>query len=197
MVSVKLGLLGCSSVAEYAIIAPAREGVAQDNIRWDYTLGGGSNMDAGCYCVNFLRFLLGEPIQIIDAQAELMSHLVDASMRAELKFPNGVKGSFYCSHIDEGDCLRINAVVTGAKSSLNVSNQFATHMGASLQVVTDGNATTDFESTVPTYYYQAKEFSAAIRNGVRLRTPAADGVLNLGLIDDIYRATGLPVRDKN
>src|ERR1700736_1341510 len=35
-----------------------------NDIRLDFALGGGVLMDAGCYCVNLLRMLMGEPLAI-------------------------------------------------------------------------------------------------------------------------------------
>ena len=47
---------------------------------------------------------------------------------------------------------------------------------------------------VSSYYFQAKAFSRIIGEGIEIRTPASDGVLNMQVVDEIYRTAGLPLR---
>jgi predicted dehydrogenase len=49
----------------------------------------------------------------------------------------------------------------------------------------------------PTYSYQLGAFAAAVRDGPEaghVLTPPADGLANMRVIDDIYRAAGLSPR---
>ena len=79
-----------------------RKLIPDDNIRWQYDMGGGATMDTGCYCVNFLRLLLGEPERVIYAAATASGTDVDGRMQAELQFRNGCIGSIHASQLEEG-----------------------------------------------------------------------------------------------
>ena len=47
----------------------------------------------------------------------------------------------------------------------------------------------------PTYTYQLHAFLAAVVDGVPPLTPPADSVANMEVVDAIYRASGLGVRE--
>ncbi|KAJ7155534.1 NAD(P)-binding protein [Mycena crocata] len=61
--------LGAVKSISAALTAPA--GTApDDDIRWNYELGGGSTMDPGCYTVNVLRYLASSnPTAVLTAKA--------------------------------------------------------------------------------------------------------------------------------
>ncbi|KAJ3528544.1 hypothetical protein NM688_g7984 [Phlebia brevispora] len=74
-----------------------------DDIRFNYELGGGAMMDMGCYTMNCLRYMTGsEPTSVTSATPDLFPSktqspsLVDGGMTAELSFPNDVTGSLFC-----------------------------------------------------------------------------------------------------
>jgi hypothetical protein len=46
----------------------------------------------------------------------------------------------------------------------------------------------------PSYVAQLRVFLAAVRDGAPFPTTAQDAVVTIRLIDDIYRAAGLPLR---
>jgi predicted dehydrogenase len=46
-----------------------------------------------------------------------------------------------------------------------------------------------------TYAYQIDAFAAAVLRGGPVRTTPADAVENMSVIDEIYRAAGLPLRE--
>jgi predicted dehydrogenase len=45
------------------------------------------------------------------------------------------------------------------------------------------------------YAYQLDAFAAAVLRGEPVKTPPADSVENMTVIDAIYRAAGLPLRE--
>lgn len=49
-------------------------------------------------------------------------------------------------------------------------------------------------AATPSYVYQARAFAACVRDGQPPLTPASDGVLNMQLIDAIYRKAGMQTR---
>lgn len=71
----------------------------EGNIRWDYELGGGCFMDIGCYTVHALRFFSRQEPKVTSATAvrSKYHHLVDESMEAYLKLPDGSTASLRSS----------------------------------------------------------------------------------------------------
>ncbi|MFC1822633.1 Gfo/Idh/MocA family protein [Thermodesulfobacteriota bacterium] len=64
----------------------------QNNIRFNYSLGGGSTMDLGSYLIHMSRHIIGEEPQVVIADAKIIGGKIDVAMRAELTFPNGTRG---------------------------------------------------------------------------------------------------------
>ncbi len=60
------------------------------DIRYNYSLGGGATMDAGCYAVHMARTFGGGTPEVVSAQAKLRDPLVDRAMTAELRFRQGI-----------------------------------------------------------------------------------------------------------
>src|SRR5258706_12595764 len=56
------------------------------NIRYRYDLAGGAQMDAGCYPISMVRFLLGEEPIVTEAKARLIRPQVDSRMESQLRF---------------------------------------------------------------------------------------------------------------
>ncbi|MDT0342475.1 hypothetical protein [Streptomyces litchfieldiae] len=59
-----------------------------------------------------------------------------------------------------------------------------------LAVTSDGRRRRERVPGEWSYAYQLRAFAAAVRNGAPVLTPAADAVVTMGLLDDIYRAAG-------
>jgi predicted dehydrogenase len=159
------------------------------DIRYNYELGGGSMMDAGCYAVHALRTLAGEEPVVTGARARLQKPEVDRSMVADYRFPSGATGrttaSMWSRHV-----LGISARVTGERGELRIFNYLMPQVfhrmtvnGRSVRVPGGG-----------TYTYQLQAFADAVLRGGPNLTPADDAVRTMGLIDDAYRAAGLSPR---
>lgn len=67
------------------------------NIRLRPALGGGAIMDAGCYCISFVRAVTGMAPSGIRATSRLHPSGVDNSTVAMLDFPDGVQAQISCS----------------------------------------------------------------------------------------------------
>jgi D-xylose 1-dehydrogenase (NADP+, D-xylono-1,5-lactone-forming) len=67
-----------------------------DDIRLSPKLDGGALMDVGCYCVNIMRFLAGEPERVWGEQV-LWKSGVDMTFHGLLRFPGDVVAQFHCS----------------------------------------------------------------------------------------------------
>lgn len=162
------------------------------DIRYDYGLAGGALMDAGCYAVHLARLLGGEP-EVISAKAVLRDARVDRAMRAELWFPGGHPGTIRCS-MWSADVLRMSARVVGERGDLRVLNPYAPQFFHRLSVRTGDQRRVEHFSRRPTYAYQLDAFVAAIRDGAPVLTPPEDSIATMSVIDAIYRAADLPLR---
>ncbi|MFC7621743.1 Gfo/Idh/MocA family protein [Microlunatus sp. GCM10028923] len=162
------------------------------DIRYDYRLAGGALMDAGCYAVHLARLLGGEP-EVVGAAAKLRDPQVDRAMTAELRFPGGHTGTVRCSMWSR-DVLRMSARVVGDQGELRVLNPYAPQFGHRLSVRVGDHRRVEHFSRRPTYAYQLSAFVAAVLDGVPPLTPPEDSIATMTVIDAIYRAAGLPLR---
>ncbi|KAA2251174.1 Gfo/Idh/MocA family oxidoreductase [Solihabitans fulvus] len=166
------------------------------DIRYDLSLAGGAMMDAGCYAVHIARLLGGfdgtEP-QVAKASTRLRSPSVDRAMRAKLRWPAGHTGSLVAS-LWSASVLRLSARVVGEAGELRVFNPIAPQYTHRLSVRTRDHHRTEHFGKRPTYAYQLDAFTAAVLRGEPVLTPPEDSVKNMAVIDAVYRAAGLPLR---
>ncbi|MEV7097342.1 Gfo/Idh/MocA family oxidoreductase [Amycolatopsis sp. NPDC051045] len=164
------------------------------DIRYDYGLAGGATMDAGCYAVHMARVFGGETPAVVSASAKLRDARVDRAMTAELRFPSGHTGRIECS-MWSSSLLKISAKVTGSRGSLSVLNPVAPQAYHRLSVRTGDARRTEKFPRRASYAYQLDAFAAAVLRGEPVKTSAADAVETMTVIDEIYRAAGLPLRE--
>lgn len=163
------------------------------DIRYDYSLAGGATMDAGCYAVHMLRTFGGATPEVLSAQAKLRTNEVDRAMAATLRFPAGHTGRLRCS-MWSTDLLRITLRVTGDRGELYVLNPLVPHLFHRFSVRSGGSKRIERFPRRPTYAYQLDEFAGAVLRGEPVRTSPNDAIETMTVIDSIYRAAGLPVR---
>lgn len=165
------------------------------DIRYDFDLAGGALMDAGCYAVHCLRLLSpGEP-KVVKARAltTRKDRRVDRAMTADFDLGDGATGRIRAS-MWSSKLLSLRARVIGEHGEMQVDNYAAPHVFNRFRVSSDGQRRTEKFGGFPTYVYQLKAFAAAIRGEETNLTPPADSIVNMTLIDDVYRAAGLPLR---
>jgi predicted dehydrogenase len=174
---------------------------ARHDIRWQLDLAGGALMDAGCYAIHMVRHMAGadgdEPT-VTHAEAKLRSPGVDRWIRADLRWPDGRTGRVTAS-MWSANVLRLAAHATGDRGTMRVLNPLAPHLFNRLGVTGRRPERVKGEST---YTHQLRAFADAVTNGTptATRTPPADSVANMRVIDAVYRAAGLRPRgdlDKN
>ncbi len=163
------------------------------DIRYDYALGGGAMMDAGCYALHCLRLLGTGAPEVVSAVAKLRSPKVDRAMSVDLRFPGGTRGHLEASMWSRR-VLGVSAEVTGEKGKLRVINFVAPHLFNRLTLTVDGRKTHERIRGEATYTTQLRRFAGTVLRGEPTLTPADDAIITMGLIDDIYRAAGLPLR---
>jgi predicted dehydrogenase len=89
-----------------------------DDARFRPELDGGSLMDVGCYCVNAVRLLAGEPERVYAEQVVGPSG-VDVCLTATLRFPGEVVAHFDCGFVVP---FRDELEIVGDRASLFVDD---------------------------------------------------------------------------
>jgi predicted dehydrogenase len=165
------------------------------DIRYSYDLAGGALMDAGCYAVHAARHLgPGEPT-VTGARARLLGRdrRVDRAMAVDLAYPTGATGLVRASMWSSA-LLRISARVVGSRGEMRVLNFVAPQLFHRLTVTVGGRKRHEKVAGDSTYAYQLRAFLAATRGEPTNRTPPADSVATMAVIDAAYEAAGMPLR---
>jgi predicted dehydrogenase len=162
------------------------------DIRYSYALGGGATMDC-CYAVHALRLLgPGEP-SVVSARPALRGHDIDRAMETTYSFPGGATGHSSTSMWSHR-VLRFSLRVVGTRGEMRVTNFIAPQYYNRLAVTVDGKKTTERVRGEASYDAQLRAFVAAVRDGGPVLTPPEDAIVTMRVIDDIYRAAGMPLR---
>ena len=169
------------------------------DIRYDYALGGGALMDGGCYALDCMRLLGGEP-SVAAALADPLpapADTVDRAIAARLGFGAGATGWFESAFTREGEFLA-DVHVIGEEGTLWLRN-FINAQEGRLSVLPNGARAVEEipGSSGPgdtTFGWQLRAFCAAVRDGTPFETTPENAVATMRVIDDAYRAASLPVR---
>ena len=170
----------------------------EDDLRWSLPLAGGVLMDLGCYALNVMSTVatelggFAEPVSARAVEGEGRPG-VDARFEVELDLPDGVRGEILCAMTDPG--LDFSITVTGDLGEAMIMNFIKVSTDDRLVVRLTGEPErVEHLGTRSSYHHQLDALTAAVRRGTPFPTDAADGVLNLELIDTCYRLAGLPLR---
>jgi predicted dehydrogenase len=163
------------------------------NIRYRYDLAGGSLMDAGCYPVSLIRFLMDAEPEVINAKAKLIKPNVDSRMEADLKFPSNIGAHIVCDmlsprlfdsflHVkcDAGEMKVINPYHPHWFHRLSIRNAKGTWRG----MIKGDNV----------YTLQLRAFASAIQTGIPIITNAQQAIGTMHVIDAVYKKAGLRLR---
>jgi len=165
----------------------------RQNIRYRLDLAGGALMDAGCYAVNIVRTLTGEEPDVVSAQARMMSTDVDRLMSGRLRFPSGATGrvtaSMLSSHV-----LSLTVRARGTSGDVRAFNPLMPKLFGSIRIRRPGHREVERPPRTDTYGHQLDAFIAAVQDGRPFPSTADDAVRNMTVIDSLYRAAGLPLR---
>ena len=186
---VRSGELGNVQNIDVAFSAPLWK---KGDIRYQLALAGGATMDMGCYPVSLLRLLAPGP-RVISAEAKLSSPGVDRAMDAHFSLPDGGSAHIGTSMFSTS-VLRLHAEITGDDGKLSVFNPFSPQFGHRMKVTTASGTRKERFSRRATYDYQLEAFAAAVEDGDPFPTTAADAIRTMELIDSIYAAADLPLR---
>lgn len=161
---------------------------------YNYALGGGAMMDAGSYVTNMARTFGGSTPEVVSAQAKLQKPRVDRAMTAELRYESGHTGRLQCA-LWSGNLFRASAKVVGEDGELRWLSPAAPNLFPRLSVRSANGKRTERFSRRPTYSFQLDAFAGSVLRGEPVRTSPQDAVENMSVIDAVYRAAGLPIRE--
>lgn len=164
------------------------------DIRYHYALAGGALMDAGCYAVHMARTFGGATPEVVSAQAKLRDPHVDRAMTAQLRFPAGHTGTIRCS-LWSSNLLQISARVVGEHGELRALNPLMPQYFHRLRVSSPKGKRVERFTHRASYAYQLDAFADAVLRSVPVRTTPEDAIENMTVIDAIYTAAGLPLRE--
>jgi predicted dehydrogenase len=165
-----------------------------ENIRGQFETGGGALLDAGCYPLSALYYILGDHQKVVSAKAGVFDtdRRVDLSMAATLTFSGGVQGTL---HTDwRATTGKSNVTVHGDAGTLTIDRFFMPHSGGSLRMEWDGRSYTEKADTTSTFVYQLRELARCIRDGAPVLTSADNGARIMRAADAIYKKSGLSLR---
>lgn len=165
----------------------------KNDIRYRYELAGGATMDTGCYAIHQLRFLAGAEPEVIAASAKLARPYVDRWMQAEFRFPDGRTGRMTCA-LWSARLFDLSIRVSGTDGELRVFNPTQPRLFSSMRIKAKSRIARERVRGDATYVYQLRAFAAACLDGKPVPTGPGDAVANMAVIDEVYRAAGLPVR---
>ncbi len=161
------------------------------DIRYNYSLAGGALMDLGCYAVDMVRRFGGSTPEVVSAQAKLRSPEIDRAMTAQLRFAGGHTGRVHCS-MWSTDIPRFTVKVVGDRGELRL-NPLIPFQRFSVRS-TNGKRVENFPGH-STYANQLEAFAAAVLRGEPVKTTPNEAIENMTVIDAIYRAAGLSLRE--
>jgi predicted dehydrogenase len=186
---IRAGALGTLAHVEGRFTVP----IAPPNIRYDWSLAGGATVDLGCYPLHMIRNFTGMTPRVKSATAKIGPPNIDVAMETELELGAGVGAKMVCSMTTDS---RIEAVFVarGERGELRVTNPVAPHIGHQLSIRVGVDEKKETVAGETSYTHQLRAFVAALSGGAQFPTDGADGVVNMRVIDDVYRAAGLPPR---
>ncbi len=165
--------------------------IAPGDIRWDIALGGGATMDLGCYCIQWVRWVVGSDPRVTAGRTEATPDGVDLWLEADLEWDSGVVGSIRSSMVED---RQATLLVTGSAGEMRVDNPTAPQGGSTITVERNGSAETHSVDRSTTYTHQLVAFRDAVLHAKPFPTTAPDAIRNMEIVDACYRAAGLDPR---
>ena len=160
-----------------------------EDVRWQAELGGGALYDVGCYPIAVARFMTGQEPVSVTAQAVWADTGVDRQMVATLAFPGGV-----LAHIDCGFSLPLRRTydLVGSQGALFVNRAYNPKEDFPGQVIRYGDDREIIETVttdqVNSYVLMAEDFNRALLDRHEVPYPPEDAILNMRVIDAVYKA---------
>ena len=156
----------------------------RQNWRLRGDLGGGAVMDLGCYCINIIRYLVGQEPQSVWATGKFEPiNNVWETLIGTLDFGNGITGQLDCSF---GWTWRESYEVAGTDGTLFVQSAWGNSEGESHFIV-NGETFTVIDGVNP-YGAEILDLCEAIDTGASLHLPIEDALGNMRVIDALHES---------
>jgi predicted dehydrogenase len=163
------------------------------NVRNQPDIGGGGLMDIGCYAIVTARYIFGAEPSRVAALVEYDPVMkTDRLTSALMEFPDNRHLAFTCS-TQLSPHQRVTIV--GTKGRIEVLVPFNAPNRQPCRIVVDdgsdlhgGSARVEDLPVVDQYTLQGDAFAAAVRGEAPLEYPIEDAVLNMRVIDAVFRA---------
>lgn len=177
---VSSGLIGELRFVLASFIAPISDPA---NVRMSPGLDGGALMDLGCYCVNGVRMLAGEP-EVVFGQQVMGETGVDVRFAALLRFPNDVLAEIDCAfEMPYGTGLE----VIGSEGSAFVQWPW-TCQDPAIVLRRDGETERMEIEDVDRYMLQLENFAAAVRGDEEPLLGREEAVGQARVLEALYRS---------
>lgn len=153
------------------------------DFRWLPDMGGGALYDVGCYPVNFMRLLLGEP-KSVAAQARWTDQGVDLGISGVLDY-GAALASISCA-FDWHGTPRLT--LHGTAGSLEMEQPFesSNHGPLTLRVTVGGETREETFAPSNGYTLMVKHFQRAARGEEALLYPPDDAVKQARVLDALF-----------
>lgn len=153
-------------------------------------LGGGSLLDVGVYCLNFISLILGDEITDVSADAELSEGGIDLQCFATLTYAGGAKAQLYSSIVNPTDRMGIIYGTEGYAIVGNVNNYEYLEIYAPNHSLIER---IDRPEQISGYEYQLEACERAIAAGALEcpEMPHAETLTMMKVMDRIRAAAGI------
>ncbi|MDF1514848.1 MAG: Gfo/Idh/MocA family oxidoreductase [Anaerolineae bacterium] len=146
-------------------------------------LAGGSLMDAGCYCVNAIRFLIEqEPQSVVGYQRTHATAGVDSTFVGLMQFKDGCVG-YVATGMEQP--FRACCEIIGSTGRIEIPGMFG---GAKVKVQSGSTEETHGFETSNRFCLQIEHFSNCILNDLPLKFPPEDGLANTRVLVALKQA---------
>jgi xylose dehydrogenase (NAD/NADP) len=178
---------------------PAEDKDPSRNWRFNQAVGGGVTFDIGCYCINQLRWAMGEEPETVFAAGRWGGTGVDEHVAAIATFAGG-RTAEWCVSWQAGPAHAAEVLCTAG--SVRIENAWGddpqnVRTATKLEIV-DGQRHREIEEFPPTdqFWLQLQHMQDCLENGTPHRIPPADSIAQMRVIDAVYESlkTGLPAR---
>jgi xylose dehydrogenase (NAD/NADP) len=180
---VQEGAIGRLRLVRAAFSFQLAEEHGADDARFRPELDGGSLMDVGCYCVNAIRFLAGEPGRVQGEQVVGVSG-VDVCFAATLRLPDDVLAHFDCGFVVP---FRDELELVGEDGSLYVEDPWHIHSPGIELRLEDGVELIEV-APANSYRLQLDNVGDAIRGLAPLLLGRDDAVGQARTLDALYQS---------
>jgi len=158
----------------------------RQNWRLRGDLGGGAVMDLGCYCINIMRYLVGQEPQSVWATGKFEPvNNVWETLIGTLDFGDGITAQLDCSF---GWTWRESYEVAGTEGTLFVQSAWGNSEGESHFIV--NGETIRVADGVNPYAAEILDLCQAVETGTPTHLPISDALGNMRVIDALHESAG-------